>query len=211
MTVLSTLRKNDDLAEVVIEGVKTGWFVKRNGVLYTTRNEIAALNLDRKGYVRNEIMRKHRHRHVLVSDHFVTNPRPDIFTFRDHIDGNRQNNHADNLRFVNNHLNCLNRRSCSRQQRLPRNKRKDNPQVHDAQVKFLYKQRYLGCYDTEEETIQVIDRTRQSLFEALYFYHTRPNTFWTPDKWIIRANRVRVRPRTDESLCAQLQELRITE
>ena len=166
MTVLSTLRSNDDLAEVVIKGVKTGWFIKRNGVLYTTRNEVAsALNLDSAGYVRNKIQGRHRHRHILVADHFLVNPRPDIFKFRDHIDNNRQNNHADNLRFVNNHLNCLNRRSYSRQQRIPRNKRKDSPKVHDAQIKFLYKQRYLGCYDTEEETIQV-----------LYFYHTRPNT-----------------------------------
>jgi len=207
MTVLSTLRSNDDLAEVVIKGVKTGWFIKRNGVLYTTRNEVAALNLDRKGYVRNQIKGQHQHRHVLVSNHFVTNPRPDIFKFRDHIDNNRQNNHADNLRFVNNHLNCLNRRSYSRQQRLPRNKRKDNPKIH-AQIKFLYKQRYLGCYDTEEETIRVLNRTRQSLFEALYFYHTRPNTFWSPDKWVVRANRVRVRPKA-ATLCAQLQELQI--
>ena len=47
--------------------------------------------------------------HKIVSDACVWNPRPDIFTHTDHIDGNTRNNHPKNLRHCNHHLNMLNR------------------------------------------------------------------------------------------------------
>ena len=49
--------------------------------------------------------------HRLVADLFVKNPRPDIFDKVDHIDGDRSNNHYTNLRWVDNQLNCANRKT----------------------------------------------------------------------------------------------------
>ena len=46
--------------------------------------------------------------HKVVLDACVPNPRPDIFTVGDHVDGNTTNNHPSNLRHVNQHLNSLN-------------------------------------------------------------------------------------------------------
>ena len=47
--------------------------------------------------------------HRLVAETFVQNPRPDIFDCVDHIDRNKENNCASNLRWVNQQLNQLNR------------------------------------------------------------------------------------------------------
>ena len=59
-------------------------------------------------------------------------------------------------------------------------------------VSFRGKQHHLGCYKTEKEAIAVTDKTRKSLFAALYHYHTRPNTFMEPDLWTFTPGRVRV-------------------
>lgn len=46
--------------------------------------------------------------HRLVAFAFVENPDPDNYTVVDHIDRNRQNNRADNLRWTNHSGNALN-------------------------------------------------------------------------------------------------------
>ena len=47
--------------------------------------------------------------HKLVGLAWVYNPAPSVFTCLDHIDGDRMNNHASNLRWVNTALNNQNR------------------------------------------------------------------------------------------------------
>ena len=46
--------------------------------------------------------------HRLVAVAHVHNPRPDIFSIVDHIDRDKTNNHASNLRWVTHKLNMLN-------------------------------------------------------------------------------------------------------
>ena len=43
--------------------------------------------------------------HRIVADATVWNPRPDIFDFVDHINGDTKDNHPSNLRWLNHHLN----------------------------------------------------------------------------------------------------------
>ena len=45
------------------------------------------------------------HVHILVARAFVVNPRPDLFDRVDHIDHDRENNCASNLRWVDAELN----------------------------------------------------------------------------------------------------------
>ena len=47
--------------------------------------------------------------HRLVGKYFVSNPAPRTFQIVDHIDGDEQNNHFGNLRWVNKQLNSMNR------------------------------------------------------------------------------------------------------
>ena len=49
--------------------------------------------------------------HKIKCDACVYNPRPDLFTWTDHINGDTSDNRASNLRHVNRHLNSLNRHS----------------------------------------------------------------------------------------------------
>ena len=52
--------------------------------------------------------------HRLVAKTFVHNPRPDIFSVVDHINGDTQDNRAENLRWFTHQLNALNKHSNAR-------------------------------------------------------------------------------------------------
>ena len=52
---------------------------------------------------------KDNHMHVMVARAWVYNPCPHRFHWVDHIDGDKQNNHASNLRWVSPSLNGLNK------------------------------------------------------------------------------------------------------
>ena len=54
-------------------------------------------------YTENAQKRLYLHR--IVADATVYNPRPDIFDFVDHINGDTKDNNPSNLRWVNHHLN----------------------------------------------------------------------------------------------------------
>ena len=168
---------------VVLGGVKTNWVICREGCLIRPDGRYASNNGHCLGYLANGFNKLTRKRHRLVATAFVVNPRPDIFKDVDHIDGNIKNNNASNLRWVNKRINMLNKTSKSR------------CMYHGkfaASIGFMKGINSLGTYRTEQECLRVCDYTRKSVCVALYHYHTRPNTFLTPDKWVITPNKVRV-------------------
>ena len=159
----STLRNNDDLAEVVINGVNTGWVIRRDGALFCKQGRRASDNSSIGGYVVNGIrvngMFNLRKRHRLVATYFVTNPRPGIFLTVDHINGDTTDNSACNLRWVDKVLNGLNTTS---RHISPRGGK------YKAQIEFKYKKFFLGNCLTEEAAKQMQNVTRQLVFDTYY-------------------------------------------
>jgi hypothetical protein len=92
---------------------------------------------------------------------------------------------------VNDTLNKLN--TASKKRKPKKNLTKPYP----AQIRH-FKLRHLGYYATEKECLDVQDKTRKLLFDALYFYLTRPNTFLEPEHWVVTPCCVRVR-QSDEA------------
>lgn len=76
---------------------------------------ILKLQDDRRGYYRVDIKGKHRKVHQLIADRFLPAPTEENLVI-DHIDRNRRNNNASNLRWVSKSVNCSNRTPplCSR-------------------------------------------------------------------------------------------------
>jgi hypothetical protein len=64
---------------------------------------------DRRGYCRIDIHGRHRKVHRLIAERFLPAPtEPNLVV--DHIDCNRMNNAASNLRWVNHSVNARNRK-----------------------------------------------------------------------------------------------------
>ena len=83
---------------------------------------------DHNGYYLVDGKRVHR----LVAQKFVHNPRPDIFKLVDHINRDRGDNRAVNLRWVNHHLNMLNRSNpAGKVLKVPNPKRRDAMYVRE--------------------------------------------------------------------------------
>ena len=136
-------------------------------------------NNSNRGYISNYCYGSYIARHKLVADRFCVNPRPGYFKYTDHIDGNEQNNHADNLRHVSNQLNALNRIS------KPCKARHGRSKPFRAQIQFCYKYAHLGYFKTDREARHIMDKIRQELFDKLYDYETRPMCYREPKYWKI--------------------------
>ena len=79
--------------------------IRDDGTILTPRLKETRGRLDKHGYYLLNNLRVHR----LVATAFCENPRPDIFDRVDHINHDRADNRAVNLRWVNHRLNMLNR------------------------------------------------------------------------------------------------------
>jgi len=77
--------------------------------------KILKLQDDRRGYYRVDILGKHRKVHQLIAERFLPGPTEENLVI-DHIDRDRKNNQASNLRWVSKSVNCKNRTPplCSR-------------------------------------------------------------------------------------------------
>ena len=97
--------------------------------------------------------------HNLVAKAFVSNPRPDIFDEVDHIDRDKKNNHASNLRWLNRSLNLLNNDAKGTWKQGNRFK---------ARVMVNYKRFNLGSYATEQAASEVARKFRKKTFAEIY-------------------------------------------
>jgi len=70
--------------------------------------KILKLQDDRRGYYRVDIFGKHRKVHQLIAERFLPAPTEENLVI-DHIDRNRRNNTASNLRWVSRKVNSQNR------------------------------------------------------------------------------------------------------
>jgi len=101
--------------------------------------------------------RSQMHVHRLMARAFLHNPRPDVFTLIDHIDQNERNNDWDNLRWLNNSLNLLNRDTKG----AYFNKRWKK---WEARVR----NKSLGWYKTYQEAHQCSKRVKEEIFSREY-------------------------------------------
>ena len=95
-------------------GVSSPWQVSSHGRIHGGVrggfNKLTPIsNNSGRHYLFTRVGKKLVSVHRLVAKTFLKNPRPDIFDQVDHIDGNPQNNHVTNLRWVNHRLNQLNK------------------------------------------------------------------------------------------------------
>ena len=98
--------------------------------------------------------------HRMVGN-FVLNPLPAILKVLDHIDGNPLNNRFENLRWVTQQLNLLNKPR-AKGVRVVTNWYK--PCVYVARYKNLK----LGCFKTYDEAHYCYNRYREELYATIY-------------------------------------------
>ena len=119
-------------------------------------NRIDNLKPNCKGYVLVQLTNKERERKKFLLHRIIykaNKPSWDILdnsmnNFIDHKDGDRQNNHIDNLRVVTNQENCFNTKAKGYSFNKNANKWK-------AQIRLDGRVFYLGSFDTEAEARQV--------------------------------------------------------
>lgn len=85
--------------EVFIQVYNSNYYISNFGRVYNSRSKLITLSPEGKGkYARVKINGKKYRVHRLVASIFI--PNPDNKPYVDHIDGDRYNNRADNLRWV---------------------------------------------------------------------------------------------------------------
>ena len=142
-----------------IPGFK-GFWANDDGTITKPSGKVTKGSLHKStGYYRIKINYKSYLVHRLMASAWVKNPRPDIFKFVDHIDGNPHNNLPWNVRYLNIQLNNLNSNGL--------NCYLDNNRWR-AQVRFNGKPIHLGSFKTFLEGFRVGRAYRKKVFETEY-------------------------------------------
>ena len=103
------LYEDEDWKEIILESIENNrdkYFVSNYGRIKNNRNKIINGYTDELGYKRCSLGGdgKHYRIHILVAKHFIVNPNNK--TIVNHKDGNKENNHVDNLEWATNKENC---------------------------------------------------------------------------------------------------------
>jgi hypothetical protein len=174
-------------------GPHGNYTIHRDGAL-TKRGKLMSDSVDDGGYVHNSTLSRYdldTRRHRMIGNYFVQNPRPGYFVVVDHINGIKNENRAENIRWLTNQLNCLNTKSM----RITPQPNRKNP--YRAQIMFCRMYFYLGWYKTAKEAIDLQNKIREELFDKLYWYETTPWTYVPPpEDWIVSKLGVNMFPGT---------------
>lgn len=148
---------------------------------YKNRNHIKNQRIYRKSYYRTSFIHKSVFKtvwiHRMVGKAFVLNPRPDLFDTIDHIDRDTMNNFYKNIRWVNRHLNSLNKRTYRGVSMVGG--------WYNIFLTFCGVNHYCGRTKSATEVVDVKDKIREELFNKLYMYLTQPVTWSKPETWKI--------------------------
>ena len=104
--------------------------------------------------------------HQMVGHAWVFNPRPKVFNVLDHISGDTQENHANNLRWVTTQLNCLNRKVKGYEKKISK-----TGGVYYRSCVVAAGVKHIFNMKTKEAAIAKTKETQQKHFDIIYKKH----------------------------------------
>ncbi len=147
------------------------------GVIKKNKNLIMKLNQTKAGYLKIKLckdgIQKHFLHHQLVGIYFI--PNPENYSQIDHINGIRNDNRLENLRWGNQSQNQRNKKkkvNCSSQYLGVRWRKKDNKWEASIRINGITK--YLGLFATELEAFNawkayVVQNNLQEFYSQIDF------------------------------------------
>jgi hypothetical protein len=150
------------------------------GVIKNNKNLIMKLNKIKAGYLNIKLgkdgIRKFFLHHQLMGLHFI--PNPENYSQIDHINGVRNDNRLENLRWVNHSQNQRNKKkktNCSSQYLGVSWCKRDNKWLAKISINKIDK--YLGYFDTEIEAFSawksfVVQNNLQEFYSQTVFKHS---------------------------------------
>ena len=120
------------------------------------------------GYSSACVYGKNKYVHQMVLHTFRPNPNPKLYDMCDHINGNRMDPRLENLRWSNNALNQLNRKSTKgyatvRKDGVPTGK-------YIARTRVSGRRPHLGTFDSKEECIKAYKEGVERVYEIAEEY-----------------------------------------
>jgi hypothetical protein len=143
-----------------IKGFEERFFITREGVIFLKdKTTVAKVSLDSSGYFRHSKTTKHVHR--LVAEAFI--PNPDSLPVVDHINGNRQDNRIENLRWVTHSQNSQNHKIYSHNKTGIDNTYFDKKRNRWICVRVIEGNRkQIGSFLTKEEAEEAVRKYKET-------------------------------------------------
>ncbi len=153
------------------------YYISSLGVIKNNKNLIMKLITDKAGYLKiklcNKGIGKNFRHHQLMGQHFI--PNPENYSQIDHINGIRNDNRLENLRWGSHSQNSRNKKkkmNCSSQYQGVSCKKRNNK--WEAQIKINGITKYIGYFDTELEAFSawkayVVQNNLQEFYSQIDF------------------------------------------